>query len=94
MNLKESIRRILREETNEVFTGDTPTDMKQHFINKPVKLTGDINVDTKIQDLNINNDGSVNITFPNGLRLKSSIPMLRRFTVGVDIPLNFKVKKN
>lgn len=92
--MKYTIKRILREETNEVFTGDTPTDMKQHFINKPVKLTGDINVDTKIQDLNINNDGSVSITFQNGLRLNSSIPMLRRFTVGVDIPLNFKVKKN
>ena len=80
-------------ELNESFTGDTPTDLKQYFINKPVKLIGDLNTTTKIQDLIVNKDGSVNITFQNGVRLDSSIPMLTSFSVGINIPLQFKVRK-
>lgn len=80
-------------ELNESFTGDTPTDIRQYFINKPVKLIGDLNTTTKIQDLIVNKDGSVNITFQNGVRLDSSIPMLTSFSVGINIPLQFKVRK-
>ena len=80
-------------ELKESFTGDTPTDLKQYFINKPVKLIGDLNTTTKIQDLIVNKDGSVNITFQNGVRLDSSIPMLTSFSVGINIPLQFKVRK-
>ena len=88
MNLKESIKRILREST----TGDTPNDITQQLINKPVKLVGDVNTTTIIQNVNINRDGSVNIAFQNGLKINSSIPMLRKFNFGVSIPLEFKVK--
>jgi len=97
MNLQESIRRILNEELpskiNESFTGETPTEIEQQFINKPVKLIGDVNTNTIIKKLNVNKDGSVNITFQNGMKVNSSIPMLRRFDIGVDIPLKFNVRK-
>lgn len=94
MKLQEQITRIQSMmELNESFTGDTPTDLKQYFINKPVKLIGDLNTTTKIQDLIVNKDGSVNITFQNGVRLDSSIPMLTSFSVGINIPLQFKVRK-
>ena len=52
-----------------------------------------LNTTTKIQDLIVNKDGSVNITFQNGVRLDSSIPMLTSFSVGINIPLQFKVRK-
>ena len=46
MKLQEQIYRIQSMmELNESFTGDTPTDLKQYFINKPVKLIGDLNTD-------------------------------------------------
>jgi hypothetical protein len=78
---------------NETFTGDTPTDITKQFINKPVKLIGDVNTTTKIQNINVNNDGSVNILFQNGMKVNSSLPMLRRFNLEVDIPLEFKIRK-
>lgn len=78
---------------NETFTGDTPTDITKQFTNKPVKLIGDVNTTTKIQNINVNNDGSVNISFQNGMKVNSSLPMLRRFNLEVDIPLEFKIKK-
>ena len=98
MNLKESILNILHEELynvdfNESLTGVTPTGTTQQLINKPVKLIGDVNTTTIIQNVNINRDGSVNISLQNGLRINSSIPMLRKFNFGVNIPLEFKVKK-
>ena len=94
MKLQEHITRIQSMmELNESFTGETPTDIRQYFINKPVKLIGDLNTTTKIQDLILNKDGSVNITFQNGVRLDSSIPMLTSFSVGINIPLQFKVRK-
>jgi len=98
MNLQESIRRILKEEVhhdeiNKSFTGVTPTDTTQQLINKPVKLIGDVNTNTIIQNVNVNRDGSVNITFQNGLKLNSSLPNLRKINFGVSIPLEFKVKK-
>jgi hypothetical protein len=94
MKLQEQITRIQSMmELNESFTGETPTDIRQYFINKPVKLIGDLNTTTKIQDLIVNKDGSVNITFQNGIRLDSSIPMLTSFSVGINIPLQFKVRK-
>jgi hypothetical protein len=94
MDLQEQITRIQSMmELNESFTGETPTDIRQYFINKPVKLIGDLNTTTKIQDLIVNKDGSVNITFQNGVRLDSSIPMLTSFSVGINIPLQFKVRK-
>lgn len=82
-----------RHRLNESFTGVTPTDTTQQLINKPVKLIGDVNTNTIIQDVNVNRDGSVNITFQNGLKLNSSIPNLRKINFGVSIPLEFKVKK-
>ena len=96
MNLQESIRRILREEvnSNEYFTGVTPTDTTQQLINKPVKLIGDVKTKTIIQNVNVNRDGSVNITFQNGLKLNTSLPNLRKFNFGISVPLEFKVKKN
>jgi hypothetical protein len=94
MKLQEQITRIQSMmELKESFTGETPTDIRQYFINKPVKLIGDLNTTTKIQDLIVNKDGSVNITFQNGIRLDSSIPMLTSFSVGINIPLQFKVRK-
>ena len=78
---------------NETYTGITPTDTTQQFINKPVKLVGDVNTNTIIRNVNVNNDGSVNITFKNGMRVNSSIPMLRRFNFGINVPLEFKVRK-
>ena len=98
MNLQENIRRILREEVhhdeiNKSFTGVTPTDTTQQLIKKPVKLIGDVNTNTIIQNVNVNKDGSVKITFQNGLKLNSSLPNLRKFNFGVGIPLEFKVKK-
>jgi len=97
MNLQENIRKILKEESNnfgseESFTGVTPMEITQQLINKPVKLVGDVNTTTIIQNVNINRDGSVNIAFQNGLKINSSIPMLRKFNFGVSIPLEFKVK--
>lgn len=76
---------------NESPTGDTIN--KQKYINKPVRLIGDVNINTVIQDININNDGSVNISFQNGMKINSSLPMLRRFDLGVNIPLEIKVRK-
>ena len=98
MNLKESILNILHEELynvdfNESLTGITPTGTTQQLINKPVKLIGDVNTTTIIKNVNINKDGSVNIALQNGLKINSSIPMLRKFNFGVSIPLEFKVKK-
>jgi len=94
INIQEQITRIQSMmELKESFTGETPTDIRQYFINKPVKLIGDLNTNTKIQDLIVNKDGSVNITFQNGIRLDSSIPMLTSFSVGINIPLQFKVRK-
>ena len=78
---------------NESFTGVTATDTTQQLINKPVKIVGDVNTNTIIQNVNINKDGSVNIAFKNGINVKTSLPMLRTFNVGVNIPLEFKVKK-
>jgi hypothetical protein len=96
-NIQENIRKILKEELNnfgseESFTGVTPMEITQQLINKPVKLVGDVNTTTIIQNVNINRDGSVNIAFQNGLKINSSIPMLRKFNFGVSIPLEFKVK--
>ena len=95
-NLEESIRRGIKEmmgNVNESITGITPTDTTQQFINKPVKLIGDVNTTTKIRNINVNNDGSVNILFQNGMKVNSSLPMLRKFNLEVDIPLEFKVRK-
>lgn len=96
--MKELIRNILKEEVNhngfnESFTAVTPTDTTQQLINKPVKLIGDVNTETIIQNVKINPNGSVNIRFQNGMSVNSSLPMLRTFNVGVSIPLQFKVKK-
>jgi hypothetical protein len=96
--LQEQIRKVLREEVNrnefnDSFTGVTPTDTTQQLINKPVKLIGDVNTNTIIQNVNVNRDGSVNIEFQNGLKLNSSLPNLRKINFGVSIPLEFKVKK-
>jgi hypothetical protein len=77
----------------ESFTGDTPTDITKQFINKPVKLIGDVNTNTIIQNVKIGNNGSVNIKFQNGMSVNSSLPMLRRVNFGVAIPLEFKVRK-
>lgn len=98
MSLHESILNILHEELynvdfNESLTGITPTGTTQQLINKPVKLIGDVNTTTIIKNVNINKDGSVNIALQNGLKINSSIPMLRKFNFGVSIPLEFKVKK-
>lgn len=81
------------DDLNESFTGVTETDTTQLLINKPVKIVGDVNTNTIIQNVNVNKDGSVNITFKNGMNVKTSLPMLRTFNVGVNIPLEFKVKK-
>jgi hypothetical protein len=78
---------------NESFTGDTPTDFTKQFMNKPVKLIGDVNTNTIIQNVNVNRDGSVNMQFQNGMRVNSSLPMLRKFNFGISIPLEFKIKK-
>jgi hypothetical protein len=96
--VRELIRHILKEEVNhngfnESFTAVTPTDTTQQLINKPVKLIGDVNTETIIQNVKINPNGSVNIRFQNGMSVNSSLPMLRTFNVGVSIPLQFKVKK-
>ena len=77
----------------ESFTGDTPTDITKQFINKPVKLIGDVTTNTVIQNVKINSNGSVNVKFKNGMSVNSSLPMLRKFNVGVSIPLEFKVRK-
>ena len=77
----------------ESFTSDTPTYITQQFINKPVKLIGDVTTNTVIQNVKINSNGSVNVKFKNGMSVNSSLPMLRRFNVGVSIPLEFKVRK-
>ena len=77
----------------ESFTGDTPTDITKQFINKPVKLMGDVNTNTIIQNVKIGNNGSVNIKFQNGMSVNSSLPMLRRVDFGVSIPLEFKIRK-
>ena len=77
----------------ESFTGDTPTDITKQFINKPVKLIGDVNTNTIIQNVKIGNNGSVNIKFQNGMSVNSSLPMLRRVNFGVSIPLEFKIRK-
>jgi hypothetical protein len=77
----------------ESFTGDTPTDITKQFINKPVKLIGDVNTNTIIQNVKIGNNGSVNIKFQNGMSVNSSLPMLRRVDFGVSIPLEFKIRK-
>jgi hypothetical protein len=77
----------------ESITGVTLTDTTQQLINKPVKLIGDVNTNTMIQNVNVNKDGSVNITFKNGMNVNTSLPMLRTFNVGVSIPLEFKIKK-
>ena len=82
-----------RYKLNESFTGDTPTDITKQFNNKPVKLIGDVSTSTKIQNINVNNDGSVNISLQNGMKVNSSLPMLRRFNLEVDIPLEFKIRK-
>lgn len=82
-----------RDKLNESFTGDTPTDFTKQFMNKPVKLIGDVNTNTIIQNINVNRDGSVNIQLQNGLRVNSSLPMLRKFNFGISIPLEFKIKK-
>jgi hypothetical protein len=95
-NLEESIRRGIKKimmGVNESITGDTPTDFTKQFMNKPVKLVGDVNTTTKIQNINVNNDGSVNIYFQNGMKVNSSLPMMRRFNLEVDIPLEFKIRK-
>lgn len=81
------------DDLNESITGITPTDTVQQLINKPVKLIGDVNTNTMIQNVNVNKDGSVNITFKNGMNVNTSLPMLRTFNVGVSIPLEFKIKK-
>lgn len=78
---------------NESFTGVRETDTTQQLINKPVKIVGDVNTNTIIQNVNVNKDGSVNITFKNGMNVKTSLPTLRTFNVGVNIPLELKVKK-
>jgi hypothetical protein len=77
----------------ESITGVTPTDTIQQLINKPVKLIGDVNTNTIIQNVNVNNDGSVKIMFQNGMNVNTSLPMLRTFNIGVSIPLEFKIKK-
>lgn len=78
---------------NESFTGVTTTDTTQQLINKPVKLIGDVNTNTVIQNVIVNKDGSVKIAFKNGMDVNTSLPMLRTFNVGVNIPLEFKIKK-
>jgi hypothetical protein len=78
---------------NESLTGITTTDTTQQLINKPVKLIGDVNTNTVIQNVIVNKDGSVNIAFKNGMKVNTSLPMLRTFNVGVNIPLEFKIKK-
>ena len=98
MNLQENIRRILEEESHnfgseESFTGDTPTDFTQQFINKPVKLIGDLNTTTKIQNINVNRDGSVKISLQNGIKVNSTLLMMNGINLEVDIPLKFKIKK-
>jgi hypothetical protein len=81
------------DDLNESLTGITTTDTTQQLINKPVKLIGDVNTNTVIQNVIVNKDGSVNIAFKNGMKVNTSLPMLRRFNVGVNIPLEFKIKK-
>lgn len=95
MGLKKTIRKVLVEQ---VSTGDTQSIMSvdtltNELIGKPVKLIGDVNTNTLIRNININNNGSVNIMLQNGMNVNTSLPMLRTFNVGVSIPLEFKIKK-
>jgi hypothetical protein len=95
MGLKKTIRKVLVEQ---VSTGDTQSIMSvdtltKELIGKPVKLIGDVNTNTLIRNININNNGSVNIMLQNGMNVNTSLPMLRTFNVGVSIPLEFKIKK-
>ena len=89
MNLKESIKRILREST----TGDTPNDISQELINQPVTLNGDLYDKTKIHNVDVNPDGSLVLKLENGINVNLAQSRLRRLNVGINIPINLKVKK-
>jgi hypothetical protein len=89
MNLKESIKRILREST----TGDTPNDISQELINQPVTLYGDLYDKTKIHNVDVNPDGSLVLKLENGINVNLAQSRLRRLNVGINIPINLKVKK-
>jgi len=75
----------------ETITGDTLS--LNTMINKPVILTGDIEDKTKINNIEINNDGSVQLDLANGKKLNISQNRLRSFRVELDIPLKLNVKK-
>lgn len=95
MNLRERIKKVLKEQTSSGNTQNiVPLDtITNELVGRPVNLIGDVNTSTIIKNVNISTNGSVNIVFQNGMNVNTSLPMLRTFNVGVSIPLDFKIRK-
>ena len=63
------------------------------MINQPVTLNGDLYDKTKIHNVDVNPDGSLVLKLENGINVNLAQSRLRRLNVGINIPINLKVKK-
>ena len=88
MNLQEQISRI-KSMMMESVTGDTEY-LSSELVGQPATIVGDIEEKTHIGDINLKNNGTVDVKFKNGYTINLSQKDFSEVTI--KFPLRFKIK--